>query len=230
MSPAAEPALRDAGHWVAGVARELGRAPWPVSAGVALAGLAVLLLGARGRRPVAVAGAAGIAAIGAGWLRSRIPVAPGVTASTLAAGAAIAGGGIAAVIPQVFPALAGALPGAAAADLLAAGDRRLEMVAAGAVLGAIAGLLLARWMAAGVAAGAGALAVAVGVAGAFHDTAVGRALTRHPVSLLAVAVVLGVAGAAFQAPRAWGRGAEGPPGRGPPAKAPGPVKGGAEDG
>jgi hypothetical protein len=44
MSAAVEAALRDAGGWAAGVAGELGRSPWPVSAGVVVAGLAFLAI------------------------------------------------------------------------------------------------------------------------------------------------------------------------------------------
>jgi len=221
MSAAVEAALRDAGGWAAGVAGELGRSPWPVSAGVVVAGLAVMLFGARARRPVAVAGAAGVAAVAAQWMGTRAGALLGMPPSTLAAVAAAATGAVAALVPHVFPALAGAFPGALLAELFAPADRKLEVLAAGAILGGVLGVLAARPVAAVVASGAGALAVAVGAAGALRGTAPGRALLAHPSTMLAAAAILAVAGTAFQYSRAWGRGGEASARKPPPA----PVKG-----
>jgi len=221
MSAAVEAALRDAGGWAAGVAGELGRSPWPVSAGVVVAGLAVMLFGARARRPVAVAGAAGVAAVAAQWMGTRAGALLGMPPSTLAAVAAAVTGAVAALVPQVFPALAGAFPGALLAELFAPADRKLEVLAAGALLGGVLGVLAARPVAAVVASGAGALAVAVGAAGALRGTAPGRALLAHPSAILAAAAILAVAGTAFQYSRAWGRGGEASARKPPPA----PVKG-----
>jgi len=221
MSAAVEAALRDAGGWAAGVAGELGRSPWPVSAGVVVAGLAVMLFGARARRPVAVAGAAGVAAVAAQWMGTRAGALLGMPPSTLAAVAAAATGAVAALVPHVFPALAGAFPGALLAELFAPADRKLEVLAAGAILGGVLGVLAARPVAAVVASGAGALAVAVGAAGALRGTPPGRALLAHPSAMLAAAAILAVAGTAFQYSRAWGRGGEASARNPPPA----PVKG-----
>jgi hypothetical protein len=71
----------------------------------------------------------------------------------------------------------------------------------------VVGFLTARLIAAAFASTVGALAVAIGAAGALAGMPAGRALRDHPVALLAAAVILAVAGAAFQYPRAWGRGA-----------------------
>jgi len=221
MSAAVEAALRDAGGWAAGVAGELGRSPWPVSAGVVVAGLAVMLFGARARRPVAVAGAAGVAAVAAQWMGTRAGASLGMPPSTLAAVAAAVTGAVAALVPHAFPALAGAFPGALLAELFAPADRKLEVLAAGAILGGVLGVLAARPVAAVVASGAGALAVAVGAAGALRGTAPGRALLAHPSAMLAAAAILAVAGTAFQYSRAWGRGGEASARKPPPA----PVKG-----
>jgi hypothetical protein len=220
-------AVHEAGRWAAGVAGEVGAAPWPVAAAVVLAGLGVLLFGARPRRPVAALGAAGVAAAASAALGAPLGQALGLAPSTLAVTAAAVAGAVAALLPQVFPALAGALPGALLAGLFAPPERRLEVLAVGAALGAVAGFLLARLVAAAVAATVGALAVALGATGALRPTGVGRALLDHPVAILAAAVILSVAGAAFQFPRSWGRGAAGPAGkreapRGPAAGAPEP--------
>jgi hypothetical protein len=224
MSAAVEAALRDAGGWTAAVASELGRSAWPVPVGVAAAGLVVMLFGARARRPVAVVGAAGVAAVAVHWVGARAGAPMGMAPSTLAGVAAAVSGALAALVPQVFPALAGAVPGALLAELLAPADRTLEVVAAGAVLGALLGVLAARPVAAAVASGAGAMAVTVGTAGALRGTPPGRALLIHPSAMLAAAAILTVAGTAFQLSRAWGRGAESTPRKGSSA----PVKGAAQ--
>jgi len=203
-------AAHDAGSWAAGVAGAVGSASWPIQAAVILAGLLALLFGARARRPVAALGAAGVAAAAASWLGAPLGSALGLSPSMLAVSSAAAAGALAALLPPIFPVLAGALPGALLADLLAPTDRRLEVLAVGAILGAVAGFLSARLVASVIASSLGAMAVAVGAAGALRATTVGRALHDHPVAILAAAVILAVAGAALQYPKAWGRSAAGP--------------------
>ena len=198
-------AVHDVAAWCAGVAREVGSSP-VLAAAVVAAGILVLLAGARARRPVAALGAAAVGAIAAGVLGGPAARALAISPSLLAATAAGVAGAAAAVVPQVFPAFAGALPGALVAEVFAPAGRHLEVLAVGAALGAVGGFLLARLVASLAAASAGAVAVAVGGAGALRATAPGKALLDHPVAILAVAVLLGVAGAAFQYPRAWGRG------------------------
>ena len=203
-------AVHDAGSWAVGVSGAVGAASWPIPAAVVLAGLVALLFGARARRPVAALGAAGAAAAAASWLGAPVGSALGLSPSMLAAWSAAVAGALAALLPPVFPALAGALPGALLAGLLAPADRRLEVLAVGAVLGAVAGFLAARLIASLVASAVGAMAVTLGAAGALGATNVGRALHDHPVAILAVAVILAVAGTGFQYPNAWGRRAAGP--------------------
>jgi len=203
--------LRDAGHWAAGVAREIGAGSPLLGGAVVLAGLVVLLVGARARRPVAVVGAAGVAAVAVRLLGREAGAALGLSPAALPAVAAAVAGAAAAIVPQVFPVLAGALPGALLGELLAPAGRRVEALAAGAALGAVVGFLAARLVASAAASLAGALAVAIGASGALRATPPGRALLAHPTALLAAAVILAVAGTAFQLPRAWGRGDSGPP-------------------
>lgn len=216
MTDAVEVALREAGLWVSGVTGELGRSPWPVAAGVAAAGLIVLLIGARVRRPVAVVGAAAVAALAARWLGEPVASALGLPVSTLAGASAAVAGAVSAVVPQVFPALAGALPAALLAGGLAPPERRLEVLAVGALLGGFLGVLAARPVAAAVASAVGALALAIGAAGALGGPGPVRALLAHPMAILAVAAILTVAGTAFQFSRAWGRGAKLSSARTPP--------------
>jgi hypothetical protein len=211
-------AVHDGAAWCAGVAREVGGSRILALAVVA-AGLLVLLFGARVRRPIAALCAAALAALATGVLGAPVARATGVSPPLLAAAAAGVAGAAAALVPQVFPALAGALPGALVAEVLAPADRRWEVLAVGAVLGAIAGILLARLVASLAASAVGAVAVAVGAAGALRDAPAGRAALEHPVSIVAGVVLLAVAGAAFQYPRAWGRGGgKAEKGGGPPAR------------
>jgi hypothetical protein len=221
MSTAVEAALRDAGGWAAGVASDLGGSPWPVSAGVVAAGLVVMLFGARARRPVAVAGAAGVAAVAAQWMGTRAGASLGIPPSTLTVVSAAVAGALAALVPQVFPALAGAVPGALLAEIFAPADRKLEVLLVGALLGGFLGVLAARPVAAAVASGAGALTVVVGAAGALRGTVPGRVLMAHPSAMLVAVTILAVAGTAFQYSRAWGRGGETSSRKAPPP----PVKG-----
>jgi hypothetical protein len=132
----------------------------------------------------------------------------GIPPSTLAVVSAALAGALAALVPQVFPAMAGALPGALLAEIFAPADRKLEVLAAGALVGGFLGVVAARAVAAAVASGAGALAVVVGAAGALRGTVPGRALLAHPSAMLAAVTILAVAGTAFQYSRAWGRGGE----------------------
>jgi hypothetical protein len=206
--------LRDAGHWAAGVAREIGAGSPLLGGAVVLAGLVVLLFGARARRPVAVVGAAGVAAVAVRILGREGAEVVGLSPAALSAVAAAVAGASAAIVPQVFPVLAGALPGALLGELVAPAGRRLEVVAGAAALGAVLGFFAARLVASTVASLAGALAVSIGAAGALRATLPGRALLAHPTALLAAAIVLAAAGTAFQLPRAWGRGDAGsPPGK-----------------
>ena len=198
-------AAHDAGSWAAGVAGAVGAASWPVQAAIIVAGFVALLFGARARRPVAALGAASVAAAAASWLGAPLGSALGLSPSVLAVSSAAAAGALAALWPPIFPALAGALPGALLANFLAPTDRRLEVLAIGAILGGVAGFLASRLVASMIASSVGAVAVAVGATGALLATTVGRALHDHPVAILAAAVILAVAGAAFQYPRAWGR-------------------------
>ncbi len=203
-------AVHDVAAWCAAVAREVG-ASRPVGAAVVAAGLLVLLFGARARRPIAALGAAGLGAIAAAVLRRHVGGGADVSPTMLSVAGAGTAGALAALVPQAFPALAGALPAALVAEAMAPQEHHLAALAVGAVAGAALGILLARLLASLGAAAAGALAVTIGAVGALSGTAAGKALLGHPVSMLAVIVLLTVPGAAFQYPRAWGRG---DPGRG----------------
>jgi len=168
---------------VPAVAEQLRALPWPATLGLALLGLAALAVGARWRRPLAVAGgavvgwAAGMALTS--WLLREVGLPP--LATRIGAAAAVAT--LSGLLPPAFLAAAGALPGALVGSALTS-----EAVGpwAGLGLGGLAGLLLGRAVAATAAAGLGA-----------------ALLAERPFVLLTLTAVVAVAGAAFQWTRAW---------------------------
>jgi len=191
--------------WVGALAREVAAAPWPVAAALAVLGAVQLAAGGRARRPIAVVGGAVVGVVAASAFGGPLADLTGLSGRALAGVAAAVAGGLCGAFPPLFPAAGGALPAALAAAVLAPEAHRPIAVGLGAVAGAAGGLVAARLVAAAVAAAIGAFALALGLAGALQHAGVGRALAAHPAALLAVAVVLAVAGAAFQLPSAWRR-------------------------
>lgn len=177
------------------VARLRGGGPF---VGVLLVvGGAVLLAAAdRLRRPVALLGGA---AVGALAVHAAQPLLPGALSP---AGwtwiAAVLCGGGAALAPTAFPALAGALIGALVGVRVPVAGRPAVggFIAAG--LGAALFSVGARSVAAVLASLAGGLAVGVGLVTLAGGRELGVELASRPVVLLGIAVVLGIAGAAFQ--------------------------------
>lgn len=189
--------------WVEALAGEVASAPWPVAAALIALGMVQLAAGARARRPIAVIGGAAVGALAASAFGGPLAEFTGLSGRSLTGVAAAVAGGLCGAFPPLFPAAGGALPAALAAAVLAPEAQRSLAMGVGLVAGAAGGLLAARLVAATVAATVGALAVALGLAGALHHAGVQRALAAHPASLLAVAVVLAVAGVALQLPGAW---------------------------
>jgi hypothetical protein len=160
-------------------------------------GGAVLLAAAdRLRRPVALLGGAAVGALAAHAARAALPGA--LSPAGWAWVAAILCGGGAALAPAAFPALAGALAGA----LLGAHVPVAGKPALGAFIAAAVGAALfsvgARTVAAVLASVAGGLAVGVGLVVLAGGREIGVELATSPFVLLGIAVVLGIAGAAFQ--------------------------------
>jgi hypothetical protein len=196
-------AVREAHGWVAGVVAEVAGAPWPAAAALLGVGLVVLAVGARARRPLAAVGGAALGVAASVTLGEPVTRAAGISTATLSGIAATVAGAACGVLPLLFPALAGALPGALGAAAMAPPDQRPLALGLGAAVGAALGLVLARWLAAAVAGCVGALASVIGLAGLLHGLGAGRALSAHPVAVLAASVVLAVAGTAWQLPTAW---------------------------
>jgi hypothetical protein len=173
------------------------RAAGPAAGGLlALGGAAALVAADRLRRPVAFLGGAGagalVAAAAAPWLSAW----PGPTAWAWIA-AAVAGC-VAAVVPPVFPALLGALAGAHLGVHAAVGGSHSAGAAIGAAVGAALLLVGARSAAVVLACLGGGIALATGLLALAGGRAWAADLAGSPVAILCLAVVTGIAGAAYQ--------------------------------
>ena len=185
---------------VPALAERLRALPWPVTLAMAALGLATLAVGARARRPLAVAGGA-VAGWAAGmalapWLAREVGIS--VLATRVACAAAVAT--LSGLLPATFLFAAGALPGALVGSAMA---REAVGLWAGLGLGGLAGLLLGRAVAAMAAASLGAALLAAAALGASGRWEALQVLSERPFVLLTLTAVAAVAGAAFQWNRAW---------------------------
>ena len=201
MSAAAE--IREALDGAARLAQGARGLGWAGALALGAAGLWLLLDGARRRRPIAavVGGAAGaLAAAALGrWAEARLGISPPV----LAAVAALAVGAGAAAFPPLFAFAVGTLPGACLGSLLPLGGSEVAGAIAGALAGGVAATLLVAPVAAATSASLGAALLAGSALSALGPRPVGAELAARPFVLLGLVAVLAVAGAAFQARRAW---------------------------
>jgi hypothetical protein len=174
------------------------------AAAVALvaAGLGLLAIGARWRRPVALVGGAAAGALAGGLLSGPAAELAGVSRTTTV----VAGVGIVALgslaAPQLFPIALGAAIGGAVGVRLPLGFPIVSAVA-GALAIAAAAVLGARLLAALVAAIVGASLAVAGLV-ALAPRLPTDALARHPLVAIGLVAVLAIAGAAAQADAAWG--------------------------
>ncbi len=164
------------------------------------AGLFALLAGARWRLPVSAAGAGAAGAL-AGVAASGLLGLP-VAASAAVGSALLAGGAL--LLPPLFPFAVGAIPGA----FLGARFDLVGHPAGGAMLGALLlgglAILVARPLAAAFAGLVGAALLGAALLGLDRLWPPIAEVTRRPVVLAAVLLVLAVAGAAAQVGSAWG--------------------------
>jgi hypothetical protein len=204
MSPTA--LVSDPAAWFATALRQavplaarLGGLPLVLLSVLLAAGALLLLFGARRRELVASLGGAGL-----GWLGGFAAAGALELGGSLAGplGAAILGGG-ALAFPSLFPFAAGAVPGAlAGARFPVAGQPALGAAIGVLLLGGLA-LLGARIVAAVAAGLLGAAACGAALAGLSRHLPELRPVVDRPTLLLALVVVLAVAGAAYQSPTAW---------------------------
>lgn len=182
-----------------GAAADAARAhgPWTGALAV-LVGVAALALAGRSRAGLAVIGGAALGAVAAlaarGWIAAHVGLSRGWAAALAAAIGAAAGG----AWPGAFPLLAGAIPGAILGAGVPLSGRAYVGAAAGAVVGGVVGLAAGRAAATALACLAGGALVAVGGVALLGARPIAGELVAHPFALAAVAIVLAIAGAAYQ--------------------------------
>lgn len=165
---------------------------------VAAAGVAALTVGARHARVVAVWGGAAAGALAVLALHrpieAHLGLSPAVAACAGGAAMAVACG----VFPGVFPLAAGALIGAfLVGEVL--GD--LVSIGAGALVGGLGGVALGCRVTAAFASFVGGVLSALGLTAAFASVPLAREIGARPFALAGMALVLGIAGTAYQAGR-----------------------------
>jgi hypothetical protein len=168
---------------------------------VAVVGFASLAVATRFRSPLAVVGGAALGAVAAAALRGRLAANLGLSYVPAAAVATAVGGVACALRPALFPVAAGALPGALLGGTVPLAGSALLGAAAGAALGAVVGAAFARVVGAAFASALGAALATVGLAVALDGYPLAREIAARPFALAGVALVLAVAGAAFQLAR-----------------------------
>lgn len=182
----------------AGAVRALG--PW-TGALLVLVGAAALTLPARSRQGLGVLGGVALGAVAAlaarGWIAAHLGLSPAPAALLGAAAGAAAGG----AWPKAFPFAAGAVPGAVLGAGVPLSGRAILGAAAGAAIGGVVGLAAGRPAAIALASLAGGALVAVGGVALLGARPLAAELAARPFALAAIAVVLGVAGAAYQIAR-----------------------------
>jgi hypothetical protein len=192
-------ALAGAGRLGEG-ARALG---WPGALALGGPGLWLLLDGARRRRPIAALAGGAAGALAGAWLSGWAEARLGISRPLLVGGAALAVGGAAAAFPLLFAFAVGALPGALLGSLLPIGRSELAGAAAGALASGVTAVLLAGPVAAAASASLGAALLCGAALAGLGPRPLAAELASRPRVLLGLAAVLSVAGAAFQAGRAW---------------------------
>ncbi len=194
------------------VARRLGEAVDAVGAvahvmraagparGVAVLVAGVLLLTVAGRIPRVLAGVGGalVGALAAIAAQRALALGLGLSPTVAVPVSAVVLGGACAAFPPLYPVAVGALPGALLGVHVPVGGRAAFGAAAGGLAAGLVALVFGRGVSVLFASLAGGLCVALGAVALFARHVLAAELTARPFALLAVALVLGVAGAAFQ--------------------------------
>ncbi len=163
-----------------------------------LVGLVALTVAGRFPRGLAAAGGAVLAALWVYALRGAIAAHLGIPPAVAAPVVAVVAGAACALVPLAFPVAVGALPGLLL-GLQAPIAGRAELGAAiGALVAGLVALLFARVVAVGFASAVGGLLAATAGVALGGASAVARELVSHPLAIVALALVLAIAGAAYQ--------------------------------
>jgi hypothetical protein len=180
---------------LAGAVLPLGTA---AGSALALTGVVALTVATRWRRPLAVGGGTVVGVLAAlalrGWLVEHLAASPLAATLVLAAAGAVG----CAAIPAAFPFAAAALPGALLGAEVPLAGRSVLGAAAGALLAGVVGLALARFVSAAFASLVGGVLLGLGLVASFGRTPLARELAGRPAANAGLALVLAIAGAAFQ--------------------------------
>jgi hypothetical protein len=165
---------------------------------VTAAGIAALTVGARHARVVAAWGGAEAGALAVLALHRPIEAHLGLSPAVAVCVGGAAVGVACGAFPAGFPFAAGALIGA-----FLGGEIVVDLigVVAGALVGGLAGVALGRLITAAFASFTGGVLAALGLATAFAWVSLAREMAARPFALAGMALVLGIAGTAYQAGR-----------------------------
>jgi hypothetical protein len=178
------------------LARALASGSWPAEGLAALAGLALLVAGARLGRILACGGGAVVGWLAGalvaphlhGWLPATLP--PWIGVAALGLGSLLA--------PALYPLALGLLPGLLLGFQMPIGDRAWAGALAGGVALALLAIWLRRFVLAATAAVAGAVLVSLALLAATRQVPALLPLARSPSVLALVGATLAVAGTAYQ--------------------------------
>jgi hypothetical protein len=193
--------VADAVALVGRAARASARLGPVAGAAAVVLGLVLLVVVGRWRRPIAGVGGTLLGALAALALERLVATRLGLPLPLSAALLAVAGGVGAFLFPVAFPFAAGALPGALLGAHAPLAGRAIFGAAVGGAIGGLVALLFARPVAIGFVSIAGGLLVALGTVGLFAESAFAADAIAHPFAIVALALVAGIAGAAYQLER-----------------------------
>ncbi len=178
------------------LARALAAGSWPAEGLATLAGLALLVAGARLGRVLACGGGSLVGWLAGslvaphvhGWLPATLP--PWIGVAMLGLGSLLA--------PALYPIALGLLPGLLLGFQVPIGDRAWVGAVAGGAALALLALWLRRLVLAATAAVAGAILVSLALLAATRQVPSLLPLARSPSLLAVIAAALAVAGTAYQ--------------------------------
>jgi hypothetical protein len=172
-----------------------------VAAAAGLLGLVLLTIAGRFPRGLAVAGGAVLGALSAVAFRAPLATHVGVSLVVAAPVLAIVAAAACALLPLAFPVAVGALPGLLLGLEVPLAGRAAFGGAIGALVAGGVALLFARVVAIGSVSALGGLLVASAAVAIGGARPLARELSAHPLAILALALVLAIAGAAYQLAR-----------------------------
>ena len=172
-----------------------------VGAAVALLGVVFLTLAGRFPRGLAVAGGAVLGALAAVAFRAPLATHVGVSLVVAVPVLATVAAAACALVPLAFPVAVGALPGLLLGLEVPLAGRAAIGGAVGALVAGGVALLFARVVAIGSVSALGGLLAATGAVAIGGARPLAREFSAHPLAILALALVLAIAGAAYQLAR-----------------------------